>query len=999
MKKFVRVNALASAVGVALLGGMGFSSTVVAAQPALSAQTAVAGGVEVSSVGSYIITFAEPGLLHYSGDVAGLDATAPKTVGTRKLDVNSSASRSYAKHLETQRAVHVTAIENLLGRPLRVSHTYGIVRNGISAALSPDELAKVASAPGVVSVKPVRVFQPDTFRGPTFIGANTIWDGSGVPGGTGTKGQGMKVGIIDTGTNTAHPSFANDETCGFSQANPKLHAFDCNTSSAGVCNGPTPNAQSSGHGVHTSSTAAGNTIDNTADPGPLLPDGVSMSGVAPCAAVYSYRVESADGGLSNAAINAAIESLVADQIDVVNYSIGPGCANGTPWQDEDRDFLDAINGDVFVAASAGNTRTGCVNDPIGRVSHMGPWMLTVAASSQDETFLPRLEVTGPGTPPANVQSIPISPGSTTIVSTTPPLSDYPLRTYPANLSGCTDTGGFPANYFTGSIAVVRRGFQAPGTTACGFIEKVNNAAAAGATMVIVANNQDQIISMDTTGTTTPSFSLDTLAQSDALIAFVSANLGSAPNADTIFADGFDPATNAIGDFKQGVITEGQGDVLGGFSKRGPTPGIYADLTKPDITGPGIDILAAGRVADGNYFLNSGTSMSSPHLAGAAALVRAARPEWSVAQVKSALQTTAKSAGFQEDGTTSWNADQVGSGRVDLSKAAKAGLTLDETYQNFIDANPNGGSIDVKDLNIASVRDMECAATCTWTRKVKNSMSTAGTWNASGTGDGFTLSVTPATFNLAPGAEQELTITATPSGTLTAIKFGEVKLVEASGQSPDQHLSAAVKSGSGTPPDGISLQVDSWNTGGSLGAVGAGAGNYFVWLNRFTPDAADYPFTLDSVQTVFVGNLSGGGVGAVVGETFDIYVYQDDDNDPSNGATLVGSMQNIAVASPLASLQTITLPGGGFELDGPGDVLIAMVYRGATGGSPASNDRSTSDSGRSWLGDIVDAPPVDPDLAGQNMQLVSDVIAGYTANFVIRGHGVNAEGKQVTLANP
>lgn len=783
---------LASAVSIALLG-IGFSSPVSSTQLSVSAE-AEEGAAGISSVGRYIITFEEAGLLHYNGDLQGFEATAPKSAGTRKLDVQSLASRKYADELAARRDMHVAEIESRLLRKLEIVHTYAITKNGISAALSPAEVAEVAAMPGVLSVKPVREYSPDTFRGPKFIGADAIWTGTGVPNGTGTKGQGIKIGIIDTGTNTTHPSFANDPACGFSAASPKLFAFDCNTSSAGHCTGSQPNAQTSGHGVHTGSTAGGNTIDNSANPSPELPTGVSMSGVAPCATVYSYRVENnTNGALSSDAITAAIESLAADQIDVVNYSIGPGCANGTPWSDEDRMFLDAINADVFVAASAGNTRQECQNDPVGRVSHMGPWMLTVAASTQDQVFLPALNVTGPGTPPANIQSIPIVPGNTTAVPLTTSLSNYPLRTYPANLSGCTDTGGFPANYFTGSIAVVRRGFQAPGTTACGFIEKVNNAKNAGATMVIVANNQNQNVSMDTTGTTIPSFSISTLAESDALIAFVSANLPPAPNADVIFKDGFDPVqAGAVADYKKGVITSEQGDVLGSFSKRGPTPGLYANLTKPDITGPGVDVLAAGRPADGNYFLNSGTSMSSPHLAGAAALVRAARPNWTVAEVKSALQTTAKVEGFQENGTTPWTPDQVGSGRVDLTKAAKAGLTLDETYQRFVNANPNGGSVAIKDLNIASVREMNCQGTCTWKRTVKNQMSTAGTWNVTASGDGFTLAATPATFTLPPGQTQEITITATPGGVLSAIKFGSVTLKEANGQSPDQHITAALK---------------------------------------------------------------------------------------------------------------------------------------------------------------------------------------------------------------
>jgi len=190
-------------------------------------------------------------------------------------------------------------------------------------------------------------------------------------------------------------------------------------------------------------------------------------------------------------------------------------------------------------------------------------------------------------------------------------------------------------------------------------------------------------------------------------------------------------------------------------------------------------------------------------------------------------------------------------------------------------------------------------------------------------------------------------------------------------------------------------------------VGAGPGTYFVWLNRFTPDPADYPFTLTNVQTVFVGALNNGGVGAVVGETFDVYVYQDADNDPSNGATLVAAVHDVAVADPLGALQTITLPNGGVELDGPGDVLIALEYHGAQGGSPATADASGTYVARSWIGavhessifaDGFDGVPglVGPDLANEQMALISDVIAGFAQNFIVRGNGVKQNGQPVNV---
>ncbi|HEY0231693.1 MAG TPA: S8 family serine peptidase [Dokdonella sp.] len=966
----------------------------------MDAVTATTAAVEVSSVGRYIVTFVEPGLLHYSGNVAGLSATAPSAVGSRKLITTSDAARSYSSYLESQRAAHVAAIEQALGRPLQISHSYGINSNGISAAMSQSEARAIASLPGIAGVKAVHTRDLDTFRGPKFIGADKIWDGTATPTLTGTKGEGIKAGIIDTGTNSTHPSFANDPACGFSDANPKLHAFDCNTSSAGHCTGPTPDAQVSGHGVHTQSTVAGNTIDNTFTPQPQLPDGITMSGVAPCATIYSYRVENASGALTDDAITAAIESLAVDQIDVANYSIGVSCSNGTPWSDEDRLFLDSVNADVFVAASAGNTRSSCTN-PIGLVSHMGPWLMTVAASTQDEQLgQAEFSLVAPGTPPAEFQNVGVTTGDGVAASEAPNLTSFPLRTYPTNIAGCTATGGFPAHYFDGSIALIRRGATPPSTTACTFSEKINNAAAAGATLVLIANNKNDAQAMSTPSTTIAGFKINSLQLSDDLIAFVNANQV-LPSGDLIFADGFDgtiPQAGVLADFTvENTIVSQLGDVLAAFSERGPTPAGYDDLTKPDITGPGVSIYAAGRVADDNYLIESGTSMSSPHTAGSAALVRAVRPDWTVEEVKSALQTTATNAtGVQEDAVTPWTVDQVGSGRIDLTKAALAGLTLDETYANFVAADPAVGTVAMKDLNIGSVRNSSCDTTCTWTRTVKNQLSTSGSWNATAAADAFGLTVSPASFTLAPGATQVLTITATPTGTLAAEAFGEVNLVEASGQSPDQHITAAIKGGGGGTGGGSDLQVDTFTTGNFniLGSNTASPPLQFLWLNRFTPDAASYPITLNSLETVFADATSNGSEGAVLGETFDYYVFQDDDNDPSNGATLVGSVLGVPV-TVLGDFQTIDIPAPGITLNGPGDVLIGIINRGRLGHYPASADVGPN-AARSWISGINEVVPGDPDLASIDMTLVTDVVPTFTFNWIIRGHGTSGSGKTVNL---
>ncbi len=242
----------------------------------------------------------------------------------------------------------------------------------------------------------------------------------------------------------------------------------------------------------------------------------------------------------------------------------------------------------------------------------------------------------------------------------------------------------------------------------------------------------------------------------------------------------------------------QGDVLAGFSLRGPTPAPLKDLQKPNITAPGVNIYAA---VPGGYGFISGTSMSGPHVAGAGLLVAQAHPDWTASEVKSALQMTAFKGGFKENGSTPWDADDVGSGRVDLTRAALSGLVMDESFDNYLAANPTTGG-DVKTLNTPDVRNLDCTPSCTFTRTVRNTLSLPTSWSVSGTGfDGeFSVEVAPASFafsgDLSETQELIITLSAT-SDTSETVAFGEIVLVEDSAASPDLHLTAAM-SGVGGP---------------------------------------------------------------------------------------------------------------------------------------------------------------------------------------------------------
>jgi subtilisin family serine protease len=776
MGNSLRIKTLASAIGFALIG----VSVAPATMAASVGSATVATQSQNSTRAVYIIRFAEPGLLHYAGGAQGLSATAPKTVGQRKLDVHTNAAAAYKSYLQTQRDAHLQSIAQSIGRTLDVTHTYLITMNGVAAELSAGEAASIANLPGVLKVSAAKEYPLATYHGPEFIGAPSIWDGTAVPGGIGTRGQGVVVGDIDTGINSTHPSFADDPTCGvFSDSNHKLlSAVDClTTNGAGECVGTDPEANDgNGHGVHTASTAAGNTLDATAVPPPVIPAPfTTMSGVASCASLRTYKV-CATNNCTGQAILAATEAAIADQVDVINFSISGGT---DPWNDSDRTFLDAVDADIFVSASAGNT-SASITDPVGAVNHLGPWLASVAASTHDLNVSGAglLNTTGPGSPPPNTQNISLNPGSGLNAGT--PLTSVPIRHYATNEIGCTADGGFPPNYFDGAVALISRG-------TCTFEEKINNAQGAGALVAVIYNNTTGVINMSVGAASLPAYSI-LQTQGQALETFMDAN---------------DP-TPTIVDFTPAVQ---QGDVIAGFSLRGPSS--LVSVTKPDIAGPGVSIYAAlDNATTGGYGYLSGTSMAAPHLTGSAALIRAVHPDWTPAEVKSAIMLTAFTDGHEEDGTTPWTPDDVGSGRVDLTKAALVGFVLNETFDNFLAAEPPSG--DPATLNIASARDVSCNGSCNWTRVIRNALGGVSSWSVSvNSPTGLDVTVDPPTFAFSGGDRvfadgfdgtpppptpefQTLTITATPTAPLTDVTFAEIVFHEASGLAPDAHFFVSVQ---------------------------------------------------------------------------------------------------------------------------------------------------------------------------------------------------------------
>jgi subtilisin family serine protease len=183
-------------------------------------------------------------------------------------------------------------------------------------------------------------------------------------------------------------------------------------------------------------------------------------------------------------------------------------------------------------------------------------------------------------------------------------------------------------------------------------------------------------------------------------------------------------TNVKATWSQGIATPAQADVMASFSSRGP----LGDFLKPDITAPGVQVLAgttpqpdqttADNGPPGNlYMAIAGTSMSSPHAAGVAALVAAAHPTWTPAMIKSALMTSAVQGVVKEDGTTPADPFDAGAGSIRADLAVNPTLVFDETYDDFVSSATT--PLSRIDLNIASVNAPTMSGLITTKRTATN----------------------------------------------------------------------------------------------------------------------------------------------------------------------------------------------------------------------------------------------------------------------------------------
>ena len=826
--------------GRALLAAMQPQAASAAAGPAASAAgtaamaAPAAASADASARGTYIVMLREPAVAAYRGGIAGLAAAPVRRVaasGRSRPDMRSAQARDYARYLQDRQLQVERSMGRAIGRPPQVTRRFQHAINGVVAELGAAEAERVRALADVLLVDEYREYPLDTDTGPALIGAPAVWSGTAAGTGSGQQGEGIVFGILDSGINFGSPSFdAVDPLDGHVHVNPLGAGNHLGTCAAGgidegrcndkliggydfVCAAPANTCgaanireepgfgDTNGHGTHVASTAAGNRRDVE-----VLGNTRRISGVAPRANIVAFDIcytntATGQGLCPNVSAVAAVDQALADGVvDVINYSIGGGAS---PWSEAvSQAFLNAVEAGIYIAASAGNS--GPAPNTLG---HLEPWVSSTASAQHGRgDFVVVLQVTGPQPVPEALTAIEMNPGSNGVSQAAAIPGDTPLVVSPGIDSPDDACAALPPGSFAGAIAVVRRG-------TCSFTIKVDNAAAAGAVAVIVANNAAGAIVPSVPGTTVPAFGM-LQDDADALRDFAAAR----------------PAVTA-GIPYPAIQLSNQPDVLATTSSRGPAGSF--DLLKPDVTAPGVRVLAAvsGTVLTGfedAVALYNGTSMASPHQAGAAGLIRQARPTWTPPEIKSALAMTADRTVLLEDGVTPADPHAGGSGRIRVDRAVASGLVLHETAANYAAANPATGG-DPATLNQPNMIRRNCVPECVFVRTFRNTLSVAQGYRAQL--QGLPGRVTPANLKVPAGGTVAVRVVIDGSA-LPANgnwNFGQLLLTPASAgraAPPELHLPIAVV----VPPPVIQLpalvsaSLQAGRSGTAVATVGNAGGS-------------------------------------------------------------------------------------------------------------------------------------------------------------------------------
>lgn len=564
-------------------------------------------------------------------------------------------------------------------------YSYSAAFHGFAAHLLPHHLPLLRRSPAVLHVQPDPLYPILTTRSPLFLGlppwppSSSHHHSSAAVGGGG--GGDVIIGVLDTGVWPESASFSDaglpsvpSRWRGACESGPNFSPSLCNRkligarsfsrgfrAARGLAGGErTSPRDPDGHGTHTASTAAGSPVANASLLG-YAPG--TARGMAPGARIAAYKV-CWTNGCYGSDILAGMDQAIEDGVDILSLSLGGGSA---PYSRDPiaMGAFSAVQRGIFAACSAGNggpSRSSLTNT--------APWIATVGAGTLDRDF-PAYAELGNGKRYAGVSLYSgEGMGKNMISIVYGKGAQVGSNTSKFCLPGTLDPAGAK-----GKVVFCDRGINAR-------VEKGEVVKEAGGVGMILANsaaNGEELV-----------------ADSHLLPAVAVGAKGGDQIREYVQSD---PNPMAVLSFGGTVIDVHPSPVVAAFSSRGPNV-VVPELLKPDLIGPGVNILAGwsgaagptGLVKDERrpaFNIMSGTSMSCPHISGVAALLKAAHPDWSPSAIKSALMTTAytvdNTGSLIHDAAEGSNANPwaYGSGYVDPQKALSPGLIYNITTEGYI----------------------------------------------------------------------------------------------------------------------------------------------------------------------------------------------------------------------------------------------------------------------------------------------------------------------------
>jgi subtilisin family serine protease len=943
-----------------------------AASPASSG-----GGKDAPKNGVYIVQMLASPAVAYKGDIAGYNATAPNK--GEKIDPLASDTVRYAGYLKGR---HDEVLQKV-GGGAKI-YDYAFTYNGFAAKLTAKQAEMLAKQEGVLAVHADELVTQDTSSTPHFLGLDAtggLWDQLGGP--TGSKkgpgaGEGIVIGVVDSGVWPESKSFSDRDATGklvyqsiggghgrcesteqvtdgswdANLCNKKLiwaRHFDAAWGGDAAIKAQRPWEFTSprdynGHGTHTSSTAGGN---NGVQPTGPAAGFTPISGMAPRARVAMYKAlwstqDAATASGFTSDLVAAIDQAGADGVDVINYSISGTQTNFLdPVQVA---YLFAADGGVFVSASAGNS-----GPTTATVAHPGPWLTTVAAGTHNRNGSGSVTL-GNGTTYSGASiAAPVGPVSVVLATASglPGADPNLLRqcfSSPAQLD--------PAKV-AGKIVVCERGGSVVANARVDKSLAVKNAGGVG----MILYNVVAGATLNADFHSVPTVHIDNV-NGAAVVAYVN-GAGAAATAK------INQATLTFTD---------PAPFTASFSSRGPLLAGGGDLLKPDVIAPGQDILASV-APPGNggldFNLYSGTSMSAPHVAGVAALLKQLHPSWSPMMIKSALMTSAYDV-LDGPNTNPLVIFRQGAGHIKPNSAADPGLVYNSGFNDWLaflcgttnGVSPStcsalagaGYSFDPSDLNVASIAIGDLAGIQTVKRKVTNVGSVAATYTASTTGlSGITATVSPSSLTLNPGETKPFTVTFTrTTAALNAYTGGQLTWTDGT---------HTVRSPIVIQPVALAAPASVSGTGGPINySVKFGYNGTFSATARGLVPATTSPGTVaqDPGQSFTPGGPGTTSFSVVVpagttharfslfnaftsgSQDLDLYVY--------NGATLVGASaggtadEEVNLRNPAAATYTVWVHGFAVNPSPTNFTLFTWVLGSVDAGNMAVTAPSTATIG-------------------------------------------------------